>query len=158
MSMTLTEMKQLSIEQLTQLPATQLLPLQQAAANECQQAQATKHWLDQAIAMKYQDRAQALRQQVGKDTGVIHFDDDGVRVTTNLPKKPSWDQTKLATIAKRMLANGEDPENLIDINYKISERKYVAWPQSLQADFSSARTLGVGKATFQLSNDKEEIV
>ncbi len=156
MSMTLDEMKQLSIGELANLSAVQLLPLQQAATSEHQQAQATKQWVEGALAMKYHDRAQALRQQVGKDTGVIHFDDDGVRITTNLPKKPSWDQAKLATIAKRMLVNGEDPENLIDINYKISERKYVAWPQSLQADFASARTLGTGKATFQLSNEKEE--
>ena len=156
MSTVLDEMKSLTVAELASLSAKELLLMQQAAELALQQAQATKDWINGAIVLKYRDRTQALRQTLGKDTGVIHFDDEGVKVTANLPKKPQWDQKQLAAVARRMWDSGQDPHEFIDIRYRISERQYTSWPKPLQADFAQARTVATGKASFQLSiNDKE---
>ena len=89
------------------------------------------------------------------DTGKVHFMDDGIRVTSELSKRPEWDQQKLAEIAKRIAEAGDDPAEFIDVAYKVSERKYTAWPESLRAAFEPARTLKTGKPTFQLETVKE---
>ena len=156
MNMTLETIKALTIAELTEMSAAELLHLQHFTHESYGQAQRAKDWIDGAIALKYGDRDQQLRQQLGKDTGVIHFEDDGVKVTVNLPKKPKWDQKQLAAVATRMWSQGQDPTELIDISYRISERKYCNWPEPLKMDFASARTLGTGKAIFYLSSDNEE--
>jgi hypothetical protein len=43
--------------------------------------------VDRAVELKYAHRAQQLRLAAGKDSGVVHFDDDPVHVTADLPKK-----------------------------------------------------------------------
>ena len=151
MSTTLADVKKLTITELTELPASELLPLQQAAQDAYSQAQATKLWVDGAIAVKYHERAERLRQELGKETGVIHFDDAGVRVTANVAKKPEWDQSQLAAIAKRMWQSGEDPGAFIEMRYHINERTYHAWSGTLKADFATARTIKHGKPTYVLS-------
>ena len=150
MSITLEDTKGCSVAELTGLPAKELMQLQAAATDSLQKAKELKDWIDGSIALKYEVQAKALRVQTGKDTGTVHFDDDRVRVTTNLPKKPVWDQKKLSEIAKRIAANGDDPSEYLDITYKVAERKYTAWPESLRESFAPARTLKTGKATFQL--------
>jgi hypothetical protein len=150
MSITLETARGFSVAELTGLPSKELMQLQAAATNALQKAKELKDWIDGSIALKYEVQAKALRAQTGKDTGTVHFDDNGVRVTTNLPKKPVWDQKKLSEIARRITANGDDPSEYLDITYKVAERKYTAWPESLRESFAPARTLKTGKATFQL--------
>ena len=150
MSITLEDTKGCSVAELTGLPAKELMQLQASATDSLQKAKELKDWIDGSIALKYEVQTKALRAQTGKDTGTVHFDDDGVRVTTNLPKKPVWDQKKLSEIARRITASGDDPSEYLDITYKVAERKYTAWPESLRESFAPARTLKTGKATFQL--------
>ncbi|MEW7978534.1 MAG: hypothetical protein AB2813_01640 [Candidatus Sedimenticola endophacoides] len=150
MSITLEDAKVFSVAEMTGLPAKDLMQLQAAAGKALQKAKDLKDWIDGAIALKYEVQTNALRAQISKDTGTVHFDDDGVRVTTNLPKKPVWDQKKLSEIARRITASGDDPSEYLDITYKVAERKYTAWPESLRESFAPARTLKTGKATFQL--------
>jgi hypothetical protein len=150
MSITLETARSFSVAELTGLPSKELMQLQAAATDSLQKAKELKDWIDGSIALKYEVQAKALRAQTGKDTGTVHFDDDGVRVMTNLPKKPVWDQKKLSEIAKRIAANGDNPSEYLDITYKVAERKYTAWPESLRESFAPARTLKTGKATFQL--------
>jgi len=150
MTITLEEARLLSVADMTGLPAQDLLQLQSAAVDLFRQAKDLKEWIDGAIALKYAAQAKALRAQLGKDTGTVHFDDDGVRVTADLPKKPVWDQKKLSEIAERITASGDDPTEYLDITYKVAERKYTAWPENLREVFVPARTLKTGKPTFQL--------
>jgi hypothetical protein len=43
-----------------------------------------------------------------------------------LPKKPVWDQARLAEIAQRISTSGDNPAEFLDISYKVAERKYTA--------------------------------
>ena len=132
MTITLEQARLLSVAEITGRSAQDLMQLQSAVAESLRQTRDLKEWIDGTIALKYDAQAKALRARLGKDTGIIHFDDQGVRVTTDLPKKPVWDQKKLCEIAERITANGDDPTEYLDITYKVAERKYTAWPENLR--------------------------
>jgi len=151
MSIALEEARLFSVSEMTGLSAQDLMQLQKEAAESLRQAKDLKDWVDGAIALKYEAQAKALRARLGKDTGTVHFEDDGVRVTADLPKKPVWDQQQLAEIAGRIAASGDSPSEFLDITYKVAERKYSAWPENLRQVFSPARTLKTGKPTFKLT-------
>ena len=133
------------------LPAELLALLQHEAASGLKAAKSMAEWLDGAIAMRFADRAQVLRREAGKDTGTIHFEDDGVSIEADLPKKVEWDQALLAALVERIRASGEDPAQYVDIAFKVPERKYSAWPDSIRDAFAPARTVKTGKPTFRLA-------
>jgi hypothetical protein len=107
--------------------------------------------IDQAIEIKYSVDAHQQRLAAGKDTGVVHLNDGDLQITADLPKKVEWDQVQLADIAKRIVASGGDPNEYIDISYKVSETKFSAWPESIRSGFESARTLKTGKPSFRIA-------
>ena len=76
-------------------------------------------------------------------------------VVADLPKKVDWDQTLIAAVVERIRAAGDDPSQYVDIAIKVPERKYGAWPDSIRAAFSPARTVTTGKQTFRLSLAEE---
>ena len=154
-SLSLQSAQTLSMGELAGLEAQALMRLQLEANATVDQAKSMKDWIEGAIAFKYATTCQSLRQQQGKETGTIHFQDGSVRVTADLPKKPVWDQRQLAEIASRIQAGGEDPSEYLDISYKVPERKYTAWPDSLRSSFAAARTLKTGKPTFRLQQTEE---
>lgn len=156
MSLTLAQVHQQSPSELASASPSELMQLQVEAANALASAKSLKERVDGAIAVKFEQRASALRQQQGKDTGSVHFEDQGIRITAVLPKKPEWDQKQLAVLAKRIAAAGDDPSEYIDISYKVPERKYTAWPETLRTTFANARTLKTGKPTYRLQPIEEK--
>lgn len=141
----------LPIGDIAALPADQLALLQEEADAALANAKATKDRLEGAIAHRYADRAQGARRAENKDTGTVRFDDGPVSVVADLAKKIEWDQDKLAAVVERIRAAGDDPAEYVDIAFKVSERKYSAWPESIRAAFAPARTVRVGKPTFALT-------
>jgi hypothetical protein len=112
-------------------------------------------WLHGAIGLRYADRAAAARRAEGKDTGTVRLADDDVTVIADLPKKVEWDQTALSDMVGRIRAAGDDPAEYVDTSYRVSERKYGAWPASIREGFEAARTVKPGKPTFRLTLPKE---
>ena len=150
MRITLEEARSLSVGEISALTAKELMQLQATATESLRHAKDLSDWIHGAIALKYEAQTKALRTRLGKETGIVHFDDDGVLVTAELPKKPVWDQKKLSEIAGRIAAVGDDPAEFLEITYKVAERKYTAWPESLREVFAPARTLRTGKPGFRL--------
>lgn len=139
------------ISTLAELSSDSLFRLKNDAADQLAMVKALCEQVDRVLEHRYNTQAQQLRLVAGKDTGVVHFDDGEVRISADLPKRVTWDQKKLDEIAKRIAASGEDPGQYIDISYKVSERKYEAWPDNLKSSFAGARTLKAGKPSFRLS-------
>jgi hypothetical protein len=137
--------------QLATYPAEALFQIKNDAADLLGAAKGIVEHIDRALGLKYAERAQQLRLAAGKDTGVIHFDDGQVRVTADLPKKVEWDQARLAQIARRIVANGDDPAEYVEVTYRVSETKFNAWPASIRSAFLPARTLKPGKPAFRLA-------
>ena len=155
MSLSLDNARHFSVADMVKLPARDLMQLQSEAAKNLQASKALKDWIEGVITLKYESQTQSLRTQMGKDTGMVHFDDDGIRVTADLPKKVEWNQHQLAELAQRIVANGDNPEQYLEITYKVAERKYTAWPEHLRSQFAPARTLKTGKPTFKLTATQE---
>lgn len=143
------------VGEIAALSAEQLVQLQEAAQQDLQRAKTVSDWLDGAIALKYADRAQDNRQEAGKDTGTIRFEDDGVTVIAELPKRIDWDQALLAQIAENIASAGEDPAEFIETKLSVSERKYSALPESWRKGFEPARTVRTGKPKFRLVLNEE---
>ena len=155
-SMTLEQVGQKSTQELAKLTASDLLQLQNNATDAWQNIKRVKDKIHDALILKYKDQASVALMFQGKDSGVIHIDDNGIQVTANLPKKVSWDQAELAAIAKRIEANREDPLEYLDVTYKISEKRYSSWPENLKSAFRAARTFSTGLQTFKLTQGDEQ--
>ena len=137
--------------ELAKQPSQALFQIKSDAADLLAAAKTIVEHVDRAVELKYVHRARQLRLAAGKDSGVVHFDDDQVRVTADLPKKIEWDQKQLADIARRIAASGDDPTQYVEVSYRVSETRFNAWPESLKSAFAPARTLKTGKPGFRLA-------
>lgn len=145
------------IADIIQLPAEHLALLQEDASANLEAAKRLKDWIDGAITHRYAERAINARRTEHKDTGTIRFLDDTVTVIADLPKKIDWDQALIAEVIERIRVGGDDPAEYVEISFKVPERKYTAWPESIRATFAPARTVKTGKQTFRLTINNEGI-
>ncbi len=152
---TLDDIHRMPVGEIAALPADQLAMLKEAADQQLNRARTVADWLDGAISLKYADRSAEYRREAGKDTGTIRFEDGGVTVIADLPKRIDWDQSLLAQIAENIASAGEDPAEFIDTTLKVSERKYAALPESWRKGFEPARTVRTGKPKFRLVLNEE---
>lgn len=148
--LTLEAMRELPTPQLTVLDAEELMLLQEEATEALRLAKQDVALLDAVLRRRYEELARMARQDEGKDTGTVRLSDGPVTVIADLPKKVSWDQRKLAELAARIEAEGDDPTEYLETSFKVSERKYTAWPTHIKDVFLPARTLGTGKPSFRL--------
>lgn len=146
----LADMMRLPLGEAANLPAEMLALLQEEADEALRHAKAAKDWLDGALDRKYGAIATKHRRIEGKDTGTVRFDDGGITVVADLPKKVEWDQEQLAATVERIRAAGDDPTEYVDLAFKVPERKYGAWPGHIRTAFEPARTVKAGKPTFTL--------
>ncbi|MTH96374.1 hypothetical protein [Roseibium sp. RKSG952] len=136
------------------LPTRHLARLQDDLSAEISRLRQLKTRFDSALTLRYADRALGERQRLRKDTGTVRFDDDGMTVVADLPKRVDWDQKKLALLAERIRLEGGNPGEYVDQTYKVPERKYVAWPAHIRSAFEDARTVGTGTLKIALVDGK----
>ena len=148
---TLEQLRRIPMGELASLNAHQLARLQEEAITAVSSAKLTKELLDGILNRKYGDQAAEFRHLLGKDFGAVRFDDDGITVISDLPKKPVWDQKQLSSIVQTIQEAGDDPSEYVDTAFKVSESKYKAWPEHIRRTFEPARTLKAGKAVFKLT-------
>jgi len=147
---TFQDLLQMPVGDVVALPAEQLALLQEDIEDNLRCAKLAKDWLDGALALKYGERAAALRREAGKDTGTIRLADGDVTVIADLPKKIEWDQAQLTTLVERIRAGGEDPAEYVSTELKVSERAFTAWPESIRQNFEPARTVRTGALKVKL--------
>lgn len=120
------------------------------------QAKAKRYgdWLAGALASRFAGQATELRKAAGKDTGTVRVEQGDYVIVSDLPKRPKWDQRKLAEIRTRLYAMGEPADEYVTVKLEVAERAYSAWPSSIQSMFEPARTLETGKPSFKLERAK----
>ena len=146
----LADLPQIPAKEIAALPADMLAVLQFEADESFKHIKAIKARLDGALTLKYGDLAAEARRSAGKDTGTVRFDDGAITVVADLSKRVDWDQAKLGQMVERIRAAGDDPAEYVEINFKVSERKYVAWPEAIRQDFEPARTVRTGSLSVTL--------
>lgn len=142
--------------EIVKLPAEHLALLQEDASVALDAAKRLKEWLEGAIALRYSEKAAAARAVQGKDTGTVRFEDGAVTIVADLSRIVEWDQAQLAALVERIRAGGEDPFEYVEISFKVSERKYAAWPENIRKAFTSARTVRTAKPAFRLTLKSED--
>lgn len=110
-----------------------------------------KSWLEGAMSIKYSTRIKQERYSSNKETGIVHIEDAGIKISHDIPKQVEWNQKKLSEIIENIAEMGSDPFEYIDISYKVSEHKFVAWPKSTQQIFLLARTVRAGNPSYKLN-------
>ncbi|CAA7615772.1 hypothetical protein [Magnetospirillum sp. UT-4] len=153
---TLDDLAGMEIGVIAALPAAELALLADEARDELDRAKRLKDWVDGAIDIKYGARAAGVRHAAGKDTGTVRFEDGGVTVVADLPKRVQWDQARLAAIVAEIRAAGDDPAEYVTTEFKVSERAYGAWPSSIRSAFEPARTVTAGKSIYQFISTEEK--
>jgi hypothetical protein len=154
--MNLQQANKMSTQEISEFSAMEIMTLQVSAVESLQQAKRINDRIHDALELKYKDLASISRIHAGKDTGSVHFEDELIKVTADLPKRVTWDQKQLSELAKRIQDSGEDPLQYMDIAYKVPERKFTAWPDSIKSAFKDARTLKMGRQSFKLTQGDEQ--
>ncbi|WNO10515.1 hypothetical protein [Teredinibacter sp. KSP-S5-2] len=148
------ELEQFSIAEISQQPNQILRELTLEAEAAIQRAKLKKASIDAALSLKFSEKAKVLRDLTGKETGVVNFEDDGLPIVADQPKKIEWDQDQLASIAHNIRQANLDPTEFMDITYKVPERKFNGWSHALQQTYAPARTVKLGKPTFKFGEVK----
>ena len=147
----LAEITKLTVQELAGLPSADLARLQREAEAGLQKAKSLGAWLEGALSIRYRDRAQQARAEQDKDTGTVRFEDNGVTVVADLPKRVKWDQQRLKELVELIASTwGEDPSDYVNVKFDVSERAYEAWPPRLKELFTPARTVETGKPAYEL--------
>lgn len=154
---TLGTIRQMPVGDIIALPSEHLALLQADAREALDAAKRLQDWIEAAIALRYEQRAIAARAAAGKDTGTVRFDDGGVEVVADLPKRVEWDQARLAVLAEQIRAGGENPGDYVEVSFKVPERAYTAWPERIRHAFEPARTVRTGRQSFKLSLKPEGV-
>ena len=144
------DIDRLSIGEIADMPPDLLLALQEAAASETARVKRLKDRFEAALAQRYGAATEAERAAQGKTSGTVRIEDAGVVVIADLPKKVSWDQDRLAAMAERIRAAGDDPTEYLEIAYRVPERRFGAWPAAMREGFADARSETTGKPVFRL--------
>ncbi|MBF0182674.1 MAG: hypothetical protein HQM03_21890 [Magnetococcales bacterium] len=148
-TLTLDQLRQMPIGEITALPVRELARLQQEAAEAFSRVKLLNDLLDGVFARRFGDQATVLRQESGKSFGILRFWSDGVEIVADSKKEVKWDQQKLQAIASHIEESGEDPGEYVKLTYGVDERKYSAWPEHIKAVFEKARTVNNGRQTFK---------
>ena len=152
----LADLPQIPAKEIAALPADMLAVLQLETDESFKHIKAIKARLDGALTLKYSDQAAEARRLAGKDTGTVRLKDGAITVVADLSKRVDWDQEKLGQMVERIRAAGDDPAEYVEISFKVSERKYVAWPEAIRQGFEPARTVRTGQLGIQLLADEAE--
>jgi hypothetical protein len=154
-TLSLTDLLNWPIGDVADLPADVLAVLQKEADEALGNSKASKTKIDNALVSKYADASSASRRAVGKDTGTVRVQDGEITVVADLSKRVDWDQPTLAGLVEKIKGDGDDPTEYVDITFKVSERKYNAWPSHIKAAFQEARTVRTGKESFKLISGED---
>ena len=146
----LNDLDRLSIGDIAALPPDLLFTLQEAALAETARVKRLRDRLEAGIGQRYGAAIETERATQGKSSGTVRIEDAGVVVIADLPKKVTWDQDRLATMATRIREAGDDPTQYLEIAYRVPERRFGAWPDAMRDGFAAARSETTGKPVFRL--------
>lgn len=146
----LEEIGQIYLADLESQPLAELDRMLRLVASAEETARNYRQLLQSVMHHRFHERAQTLRTDAGKATGTVRFEQDGFTVIADLPKRLEYDQRKLREAVQALQKWGEDPENYVSLEIKVSEAKYSAWPPAVRQLFEPARTLKTGKPTYKL--------
>lgn len=114
-------------------------------ATEC------SHLLQGEVEHRFKQQIADAYLAKGEDTGTVRVVAEGFAIEVTRAKKVEWDQGQLAQIHMMIRAANDDPGQYMDQVYSVPERKFTAWPDSIQNTFMPARTVKPGAVSIRLT-------
>jgi uncharacterized protein (UPF0128 family) len=128
-----------------------------------EKAEATKAVCDRNIKKhkatlldRREKEIQALLKAKDEPFGDVTLIVGNHKVKVNVPKKVTWEQSKLAEKRKTIVDAGDNPDVYIDTEYSISETAYKKWPDEVREFFQDARTVMPGNPSLKIIEEKGE--
>ncbi len=145
---TLAQLREMDAAQAARLPVDHLALLLEEIGALKADAKHLADLLHDALHARFGAAATAARRAEGKDTGRVRLEEGGFEIVADLPKKPSWDQPKLAAAVATIVSWGEDPADYITTEIRVAESRFTAWPPRIRAVFEPARTVATGRPSY----------
>lgn len=145
------QINELSVGQLANLPQHQLHEVNTNLDQLLDWAKKARTKVDAALEQRYGERARKDLTESGRDTGTTCLNDGELHIKFDLPKRVSWDQQQLGSMAERIVAAGERLKDYMDVDLSVPESRFNNWPPALQEQFAAARTVKSGKPKFVLT-------
>ena len=139
------------ISELAELPAAELAKMQKEVETLIALADNVRKWLNGALMLKYSTHINEKRAKTNCPYGEISFTDNEYIVTEDRPLVLEWQKDKLKEYAKRIAANGGNPEDYMDIDYTISEEKYCSLSDEARKSLNAAGNIRPGCAVITLT-------
>lgn len=139
------------IGELAELPAAELAEMQKEVETLIALADNVRKWLNGALMLKYNTQINEKRAKTNRPYGEISFTDNEYIVTEDRPLVLEWQKDRLKEYAKRIAANGGNPEDYMDIDYTISEKKYCSLSDEARKSLNAAGNIRPGCAVITLT-------
>ena len=138
------------IGELAELPAAELAEMQKEVETLIALADNVRKWLNGALMLKYNTQINEERTKTNRPYGEISFSDNEYIVTEDRPLVLEWQKDKLKEYAKHIAANGGNPEDYMDIDYTISEKKYCSLSDEARKSLNTAGNIRPGCTVITL--------
>ncbi|MGN7611916.1 DUF7173 family protein [Magnetococcales bacterium HHB-1] len=149
---TLEQIKNLSIAQLSTLPANELARLLEEITQAGKWVRERKAVLDAALQHRYLEHSQNQLQAQRKDFGTTKFMDGNVEVKAALRRAPlKWDQQMMASIVNRLQKKGQNLAKAVKVTYDMSATQFDKLASHDKAIFEPACTVKPSKPSFTLT-------
>lgn len=152
------EIMQIPIGELANYNPSRLYILHEQMQINFEQAKRLRDWIESAINLKYEEKIRAKRLRLEKDSGVVHLEEDGFKISCDLPRKIEWDQRKLQIIIASMMSYGANINDFVETIYHVPERKYNSWSESMKKEFMPARIVKHGRVKYKLTKIENDEV
>ncbi len=147
---TLAQLRDMTGEQVDDLPLDQIAMLLEDVSETKAALKAADDALAASLTRRFADRADAMRRAAGKMTGRVALMDGDFIIRADLPKRVEWNEEALISAERQLAEMGEPVGEYIKVKRTVAESAFERWPSSLRAIFEPARTLGVGRASFTI--------
>jgi hypothetical protein len=118
----------------------------EAAINALEQAKANKKAVEAELMALFNSRLESAYKQKDEPFGTVNFEEDGLKVTFNTPKKVEWNQEKL----KALYEEGAP----VEVEFNVKEVVYKSFDKDTQKYFTPARTVSPGSVTVKVEELK----
>ena len=136
------------IGELAELPAAELAEMQKEVETLIALADNVRKWLNGALMLKYRDRLDAKRRELGRTFGEIRLQEDGLEITEDRPMVLEWQKEHPLSWAKGDVLK---PQQVVERMYEITKGEAIITVDHLTKEFKLPRKKEMFKAVDDVS-------
>lgn len=140
---------------MTEPSDAELIDLIQFAEAKKAKADSMAKKLKHQLFLRKEAQINSLYKEKPEPYGDIAIEISGKKIKATLPKKVSWDQSILKSLAAQIVADGAEVSDFIDTEYSVQEKRWSSWGDNIRSHFIAARTVTPGNISIKILEEKE---